>query len=148
MLVAVAMAPAATTAVRSSEGSHVRWNRTRGGRELWAFQRLPTAPTLMENSAESPDTARAGTRSHGACATAAHAPKAKTGNSEPGGCQSWAKARLAAPAATRPLSATATQAGCGSRVTALPATTQRTSVAPAESCIAARDRWRSEEHTS
>ena len=141
MLVAVAMAPASTTAVRSSKGSHVRWNRTRDGRELWAFQRLPTAPTPTENSAESPDTATAGTRSPGACATAAHAPKAKTGNSEPGGCQSWAKARLAAPAATTPLSATATQVGCGSRVTALPATTQTTSAAPAESCIAARDRW-------
>ena len=100
----------------------------------------PAFPTTSEKSALAPAARTATGRSERSCGTEATAPKPKTRNSGPGGCQSCAEDSTVPAAATSALPATVSHALESAAPTSAPSATTATSAVPALACIAARDR--------
>jgi hypothetical protein len=71
----------------------------------------------------------------------AQAAKAKTRNSGPGGCQSWASETSEPPTATTAVAGTASQARCGDSPTTTPAVVAAVRSTVSVSCIRVRERW-------
>ena len=85
-------------------------------------------------------TSRATGTSAGRLGIDAHAAKAKTRKSGPGGCQSWASETSDPTAATSAVAGTATQARYGERPTTTPAVVAPVSSTASVVCIRVRER--------